>query len=376
MKRFFYILIMFTACKEVYNPPIKNAAFNYLVVEGNIVAGNDSTIIHLTRTIPVADTSKIQPETNASIAVESDDGETFQMQNENNGYYVSAPLNINPNKNYRLHIFTADGKEYASDFVPVKQTPAIDSVSWKFDQAGGINIYVNTHDVTNSTQYYRWQFVETWEHRSVDSSELIWDVDHLRFRTPEEQIYRCWNINISPDISMGSTASLSSDVIFEKKLINIPYKSSKVRWYYSVLVTQYALTKEAYQYWDNLKKNTEELGSIFDPQPFADFGNIKCITNPEEPVLGFISACSTVKQRLYIEYAQVHYPYELPDCKEVVVGPSKIPLYFNGEQAVDGYSWLPLRYGAVPGGVYAYTKECLDCRLVGGTNIKPPYMPR
>ena len=84
----------------------------------------------------------------------------------------------------------------------------------------------------------------------------------------------------------------------------------------------------------------------------------------------------TVKQRLYIEYAQVHYPYELPDCEEVVVGPSKIQLYFSGDHAVDGYFWLPLRYGAVPGGVYAYTKECLDCRLAGGTNIKPPYMPR
>src|SRR5205085_697162 len=127
-------------------------------------------------------------------------GDSYQLQNENNGVYDAPPLNINGNKKYRLHIFTADGKEYASDYVPVKITPPIDSVSWKFNQTGGINIYVNTHDATNSTQYYRWQFIETWEHRGVDSSQLIWDVDHLRPRTHEEQIYRCWNIDTSSDI--------------------------------------------------------------------------------------------------------------------------------------------------------------------------------
>jgi hypothetical protein len=360
---------MFTACKEVYNPPIKNAGFNYLVVEGNIVAGNDSTIIHLTRTIPVADTSKVQPETNATITVESDDGDNYNLQNENNGFYVSAPLNINLNKNYRLHIFTVDGKEYASDFVPVKITPSIDSVSWKFAENNDVNIYVNTHDATNNTQYYRWQYVSAWEHRSKDSSELIYQNGILRFRTPDEEIYRCWNVNTSGSIFLASNAGLSSDVVFEKKLVNIPYKDPEFRWVYSILVTQYALTKEAYQYWDNLKKNTEELGSIFDPQPFADFGNIKCITNPDEPVLGFISACSASKQRIYIYYLQVHWPYTVPDCQATVVPPSKFDEIFSRPDM-----YIPLRY-LIGGSVLAYNPECLDCRLAGGTNIKPPYMP-
>jgi hypothetical protein len=318
----------------------------------------------------------VQPERNATVAVESNDGDAYQLQNTGNGFYAAAPLHISPSKEYRLHIFTADGKEYASDFVTVKQTPPIDSVNWQFDATGGINIYVNTHDATNNTQYYRWQCTETWEHRSVDSSTLIYDIDHLRFRTPEEQIYRCWNIAASSDIFLTSTTALSSDVVFEKKLINIPYKSSKVRWYYSVLVTQYALTKDGFEYWQNLKKNTELLGSIFDPQPFADFGNMHCLSNPDEPTLGFISACSTIKQRLYIEYAQVHYPYELPDCQERVIGPSQIQEYFSGDQLVDGYVWLPLRYCCAPGLVATYTSQCLDCREQGGVNVKPPYMPR
>jgi hypothetical protein len=361
---------MVSGCKEAYHPAVKNANTNYLVVEGNIVAGNDSTFIHLSRTVAVSDTNKVQPETNAAVQVESDDGEIYQLQNEHNGIYDAPPMNISLNKNYRLHIFTADGKEYASDYVPVKQTPEIDSVSWKFNETNGIDISVNTHDATNNTRYYRWQYTETWEHRAIDSSELIYTNGALRFRLPSEQIYRCWNIVTSGEIFIASTVALSSDVVFEKKLIDIPYESGKVRWYYSVLVTQYALTKEAFEYWENLKKNTEQIGSIFDPQPFAEYGNMHCLTDTTEPVVGFISSCSTSKQRLYIEYAQVHYPYTLPECAAVAASPNDIDRIFS-----QTYLYQPLRYGA-NGSVIGNTTECLDCLLQGGTNIKPPYMPR
>ena len=362
------MILLLAGCKEVYNPPVETSNPNYLVVEGNIVVG-DSTFIHLSRTIGINDTSIIQPERNAIVSVESEDGESYGLQNMFNGNYFSPLLPISSTKNYRLHIFTADGKEYASDYVPVKITPPIDSVSWKFDNTGGINIFVNTRDVTNTTQYYRWKYVSCWERRSRDSSELIFENGALRYRTPDEQIYHCYHIDTSAEIFVASTAGLSSDVIFEKKLANIPYRSIQVRWVYTILVSQYALTKEAFEYWENLKKNTEQIGSIFDPQPFAEFGNIHCVTNADEPVLGFVSACTTSRQRLYIFYSEVHYPYDLPDCQLTVVSPSQIAEVFSG------YMFLPLRYGDF-GSVLAYTRECLDCRLQGGTNVKPPYMPR
>ena len=367
-KKFFYIILLLAGCKEAYNPPVETSNPNYLVVEGNIVVG-DSTFIHLSRTIGINDTSIIQPERNAIVSVESEDGESYGLQNMFNGNYFSPLLPISSTRNYRLHIFTADQKEYVSEYVPVKITPPIDSVSWKFDSTHGVNIYVTTHDATNSTQYYRWKTVSCWEHRASDSSELIYENGALRFRTPQEEIYRCWNIDTTGDIFLASTAALSSDIVFEKKLAYIPYRSTQIRWVYSILVTQYALTKDAFEYWQNLKKNTEEIGSIFDPQPFAEFGNIHCVTNPAEPVLGFISCCSTSKQRIYIFWSQVHFPYDLPDCKKIVVSPSDIDEVFSG------YRYLPLRYGDF-GSVFADYVDCLDCRLQGGTNVKPPYMPR
>ena len=373
MKRFFYIIILIAGCKEAYNPHLKNAGYNYFVVEGNIVTGDDSTLIHLTRTVDVSDTSVVQPELNATVKIEDENGGIYQLQEEGNGFYFSAPLNINPGENYRLHIFTSNGKEYASDYVPVKQTPPIDSVSWKLDNDGGVAIYVNTHDATGSTQYYRWEYDETWEHRAKYSSVLIYErsIRNVRYRLPEEQIYRCWNTSISGNILIATSAGLSADVIHEKPLITIPYGSPKINRVYSILVKQYALTKEAYEYWDNLKKNTEQLGSIFDPQPFADYGNMHCITDSSEPVLGYISACSASQQRIYIYWSQVQWPYDFPNCRDTIVVSSLIDTVFSG------FEFLPVAYSYMPpGSVMGSSLDCVDCKWTGGgVYIKPPYMP-
>jgi uncharacterized protein DUF4249 len=371
MKRFLYLFILFAGCKEAYNPHIKNAGYNYLVVEGNIIAGNDSTFIHLSRTITISDTSTSQPETKATVNIESDNGNTYLLQNQNDGTYSTEPLNISINQNYRLHIFTTDGKEYASDFVPVKQTPPIDSISWKYEVNKNVTIYANAHDETNNTQYYRWEFEETWKHHAFDSSVLVFENDTIRDRMPQEQLYGCWNIVPSSETYIASTAGLSSDVVYEKPLVQIPNGSQKISDIYSIIVYQYALTKEGYEFWDNLKKNTETLGSIFDPQPFTEFGNIHCITDANEPVIGFISACTIAQQRIFIKWKQIQWPLQSLGCMDQLIMPDKVK-----ETFATG-ALLPVFKGFNPlGSVYGDNQECVDCRINGGgTTVKPPYMP-
>lgn len=371
MKRFFYIIILLASCKDVYNPHIKNVNYNYLVVEGNIVAGNDSTFIRLSRTIPVADSSTVQPELNATVIAEGDGGDTYQLQNTNDGVYFSAPLKINPNENYRLHIFTANGKEYASDFVPVKRTPPIDSVSWKLDKTKGVTIYANTHDATGNSKYYKWDYVETWEHRVPYYSSYIFENDMLLPRKPDEQVYQCWSVVPNSNISIASTTNLSSDVVFEKPLVLVPYGSEQMRIVYSILVKQYALTKEAFEFWENLQKNTERIGSIFDPQPFADFGNLHCISDTSEPVLGYISAATISQQRIYIFRSDLSsWFYNLPLCETDTL--------HNADElrsTLSGGDFLAISTVGTGSDILAVEADCADCRRHGGSTIKPPYMP-
>ncbi|HEY4196083.1 MAG TPA: DUF4249 family protein, partial [Mucilaginibacter sp.] len=62
----------------------------------------------------------------------------------------------------------------------------------------------------------------------------------------------------------------------------------------------YALTADAFNFYTNLKKNTEQLGSIFDAQPSEISGNIHAVNNPTEPVIGYISAGNIASKRIFI----------------------------------------------------------------------------
>ena len=73
MKRKSYLLILIISaigCRKPYNPPVITGVTNYLVVEGVINTGPDSTIIKLSRTVNISAGTTINPETGAVITVE------------------------------------------------------------------------------------------------------------------------------------------------------------------------------------------------------------------------------------------------------------------------------------------------------------------
>src|ERR1700743_2693971 len=103
--------IAITGCKKPYNPVIVTANANYLVVEGVINSGQDSTVIHLSRTINISDTTKVNPELGAQVTVESDQNTTYPLQELGKGVYASPFLNLDAAHKYHLRIKTSDGKE-------------------------------------------------------------------------------------------------------------------------------------------------------------------------------------------------------------------------------------------------------------------------
>ncbi|RZL63420.1 MAG: DUF4249 domain-containing protein, partial [Pedobacter sp.] len=274
-----------SACKESFSPDVTTLNSNILVVEGFINTGGDSTKFKLSRTVVVADKNIGNPENGATVTVESDANDSFPLMElaSKKGTYATSPLNLSSSKKYRLRIRTVQGNVYLSDFVEVKTTPEIEEIGWdaKPDE---LQIFVNTKDATKNSTYYRWEFEETWIFYAKFQSVLIWDGQKLVDRAPEESIYQCWGSENSSRIVLGSSAKLSDDVIFKQPLILIPSYSEKFSERYSILVKQYTLTKEAFEFWQNLKKNTETLGSIFDVQPSQLTGNIRSQDNAKEPV--------------------------------------------------------------------------------------------
>lgn len=371
------VMLLLFQCKEAYEPDITNEDLNYLVVEG-FLNGNGQTSIKLSRTRSNSSMAKA-PEMRANVMIEADNNNRVILTEGTDGNYTTNAV-FSPALKYKLLIHTTGGKDYASEFVSVLQTPAIDSLPWKRVNQG-VQIYVNTHDQENKTKYYRWEFEETWIiiPRYYSSLKIV-NLDKrgtngLSFEIVERTLadalpMACWQKEVSTNIKIGSSSKLVADVINLAPVSYIPYSSWKLDRKYSILVKQYALSAAGFEYWENMKKNTEGLGSIFDPQPSEVKGNMTCLTDPKEPVIGFFDASTKEEKRLYISSSQVPDWRYRPGCESVSVKNHPDSLIAIFPQYIPLFS----EYG-LGGGIDRYTgapPDCVDCRLKGSA-IKPDF---
>jgi hypothetical protein len=387
MKKYIYISVLILAalgCKKPYNPKLVSATNSYLVVEGVINTGQDSTIIRLSRTVPLSSAVGSTPEPGASVVVLNNAGNSYPLAEAGNGYYKAPPLNLSSSNQYSLKITTSDGKVYQSDFVPAKNSPPIDSVYYRIKN-NGVQIYADTHDPTNNTRYYRWDFNDTYEfHSAYDSYEELSTSpkDTVVARPLADKVYVCWRSDTSSDIILNSSAKLSKDVISGNPVTFIASSSEKIESRYSILVKQYALTADAFNYFQELKKNTEQLGSIFDAQPSELTGNLHCVTNPTELVIGYVTAGSSSETRIYVNNSSLPAwstisPYAScildtalfcagrgcdNQVKEEIYAGYQIPLY----------PVLASPESDVIMGYAASSPGCVDCTL-RGTNKQPSF---
>jgi len=121
---FVLAMILFAQCKQEYAPEIQTQTTGLLVVEGFLNNGQGPTIIRLSRSSDLQDTT-LKPEPGAQLAVEGEDGSSFLLFDNGNGIYIASQLIFNSNVNYRLHIVTPNGKEYASDYSSVRDRKSV-----------------------------------------------------------------------------------------------------------------------------------------------------------------------------------------------------------------------------------------------------------
>jgi len=387
------------SCKKQYTPQLTSVTTNWLAVDGTIISG-DSTFIRLSRSTKLTDTTRNKAELKATVTVEGDQKTLYPLTEKGKGLYVLGVTNFDFAHKYRLNIKTNDGKIYQSDFVPVKKTPPIDSIYFEAKDDNHILFYVDTHDATNSTRYYRWDYKETWRYTALYHASVAYKngtVSYINYG--DFDISTCYRTAMSNQIFVGSTVKNASDILIRHQLGGID-NSQKIARGYVLQVKQYALTKEGFEYYQNLKTNTEQLGSIFDPQASFLKGNICCISNPSETVIGFVSASTVANKQVNLSYSQIpiylkneygtiewykgHYynsfttvkpaPEDCP-AKAVENKPGKTFQQVADDLLARDSIIFDVDFPKGPP-VYFYTpRVCVDCRLQGGTTTKPSYFP-
>lgn len=373
-KIFMYLLIgimAFNSCKKPFNLIATTTNANILVVEGLINTATDLTTIKLSRTVIIGNKTTVNPEGGATVSIENAQATVATLKEVAKGTYSSSPviLNLDRTKQYRLRIKTANGKSYLSDLVDVKVTPPIDSVGYAVKN-NGIQLYINSHDDTDNSRYYLYNYAETWRFDARYFSTMVSNGFALVQRMQGQYVKECFGDEGSANILLNSTAALKQDVVYQFPLTFIEGKSEKISVKYSTLVTQTALTKEAYIFWDNLKKSTEQLGSIFDAQPSQLIGNIHNVNDPAEPVIGYISAGTTQTKRIFINKQELPSSFITEYPFQCTVDTAKTPVDV-GLLIKSPNLYLALYYDEKNRVLYS-DRPCSDCTL-RGTVTQPAF---
>jgi hypothetical protein len=384
------LLLGLGGCVDPYLPDVVSAPSSYLVVDG-FINGSGVTRIKLSRTQNIAATTSPPPETRATLFVVSATGTRYALREQSPGFYRSDSVVLAPGR-YQLRIALSGNTPatYESDLVPLKPTPPIDNLGWQ--RVGNeLRVLLSTRDASQQTRYYRWKFLETWEFNSAYQSSLEYFPSVKEVRTRTTPIYTCWRTEQPSAIKQATSAQLSQDALVDQAVLSFSDRAERLKIRYSVLVTQYAETAEEFAYYEQLRKNTEAVGTVNDPLPVQLTGNVhRTGTATTEPVLGFVGAHTVQQRRLFIDRANLPLPanwvFESPyaDCKletEILSDYGKlrppVSISIPGTILFADPNHVPLYHYANPDtglldGYYGSSRECVDCRA-RGSNTKPSF---
>jgi hypothetical protein len=376
------LVILFIGCVEPFRPPLEvRDTGRLLVVEGLITDETGPFRVSLTSSIPVYENTVVSyypPVSGAEVQIVDDKGNVYLLFEKEAGWYETEDKHIQgiPGNIYVLMITTPDGWQYESSPVLMRETPEIDRVYYKeikrmqFDletpyEENWLNILVDTRAEEAGIDYFKWDFEETWEFEmptyvevshgpegpppSMESIDVEWERKH------------CWASAPSSSILVTSTANALDNEIEGFILQSIGPPDDRLNIRYSILVKQYVIDRNLYNFFKRIRESNEETGGIYEKPPAEIFGNIQCCNGVTE-ALGYFMASAVKTKRIFIN------PAEHGVAKGTAYGncgwTDSPPVYHSG-----------LLYGTYKGGttnVWSDNRYCTDCRL-RGTNFKPDF---
>jgi len=236
-----------------------------LVVFGWITDASEPYEISISVSNDFNDPTAYQTISGTEVYVLNTNGQRFDFDElENTGKYYSDPTEFVGIAGiaYQLHLNSADGKQYISNFEELRQLPALDSAFINFivdpelfEVADNQENYFVTgfiDDIVGTANYYRWKVYVNGALRNEPRDLTLFD------------------------------DQFTDGNIFRFDASNITFlKGDQVR------IEHLSMTEMAYDYYKLLKNQTENNQLAPRPLPAIINGNIRNATDPNELVLGY-----------------------------------------------------------------------------------------
>ena len=391
-------LILFLVCRciDPYDPQLSNYE-SLLVVDALVTDANSSYKVSLSRTFQDENELPVYV-SDATVFISDDAGNKYNLQYTTKGLYKTDSLDFRGSvgRTYILHVITGEGEEFESDPCKMQPVPEIDSVYFAKSEElinngteaqPGIMIYIDSKG-GESNQYYRWEYEETWKFKVPNPKKYEYihgpNPNYPEIIPVSDIKEICWKSHLSDEILIRSIGEGQSGMIEKQPVFFIaPVESDRLLIQYSVLMKQYSLSKNEYEFWNNLKQINETGGDIFAKQPYSVISNIHSLENPEKRVLGFFQVSAVSEKRkniLFGDVATLGMPFYTYPCRTSLYNPGYFDtrcmcppktwddVYWYLCIASD-YTFIQPVYEGAGDSILLYLEftrpECADCELQG-----------
>lgn len=314
-KELIYILsfaVLLVSCEEYYKPDLESAP-GMLVVESHLTNNPDQNFVKLSKTLDFYSTSQAEKISGAKVELIEIGGQTSKATEMSTGYFTFPTTPVS-GKKYLLRI-TYQKDIFESEPVIMPPLPTIDTLytrhtivkSYRTDTYGsptqiedpGRDICIDA-PITSSLEYYRfnWRAIIQWMYNPP--------APPLEFPPPP---YFGWIsrsqeglFNIAGPKEFSSSDQVKSHPVLFLGYDNRAYLDSTEQVYYGwiIIIDQYGIPKESYDFHDKLNKQISAEGSLFDPVLTQVYGNIHCKTDPGKIAVGFFDLNSYRQYRYYL----------------------------------------------------------------------------
>lgn len=389
-------VMILSACLEPYVPEVGQYD-STLVVDGTFTDGTeDTSIVILSRSYGYTEG---EPEylSGAQVIIEDDQGNQNTLEEREPGKYYNYPEVFPgiPGRSYRVLITVPGGNQFESSWESLKPSPPIKDIFFESDirdvddpdkrPRKGLQIMLSTEDPENNTHFYRWEFVETYQYGltyppvfRVEFGKQPGEGDDMVFFIPpaEWEGTRCWKTTSSTRFYAASTENLTRDAVERYPLLFVDTQTPRLYHRFSLLIKQYAISKEYYEFLRTVEATNQTTGSLFDPIPNEVFGNIRASDGSRIPVLGYFSVAGITSTRYFIERDDIpedFFPPYGPRCANDTTELDFRDLYgfvATGNRTL--YDYLYDDFGNRIGFVITPI-TCASCAASGATNKQPDF---
>ena len=200
------LILPVESCLEPISPALKNSdSAASLVVAGQITNEVGPFRVKLTTSVPINVMYYVVPVLDADVRIIDDKGNSFLLNGDDSGWYETEDKDLKgiPGNSYTLTITTKEGIQYESSPVLMQEVPDIDSLYFEeventkiaegqVSLQNWLNILVNSHDPDGKTQYWSFEFEETWE--------VMMLTDHVKvFYSQEPPSFTFENVTIDDE---------------------------------------------------------------------------------------------------------------------------------------------------------------------------------